>query len=327
MRRSIRCRRTAIVVAGFAVMVVPFVRPASAAITARCATRVVRASAPVHGDRTTTAILGGCTPVSVTGGSGVSVTDLVTHVSTTTWAERKGTTIERVGAYAAPGPNRCPQGTRLFVITGTVIGGSGAAMTVLSVGLQLSARVCVRAHAPATVEPGSVLRFNASGRRGPAPTTTTTAPSGNPPPPAVALPGGLADCPADARTAMIALVNRDRRQTGNLPPLAENTNLDWAARKHSVMMASTSDMTHNGWDTEIRESRYAVGAPGWTGQNIAYMTGGFAPATIESMFFNEVPPDDGHRLNILSANYHNIGVGCIVNNSTRAYWWSQDFGS
>ncbi len=126
---------------------------------------------------------------------------------------------------------------------------------------------------------------------------------------------------------MITLVNRDRQQTGNLPALRENVNLDWAARKHSIVMASTSVMSHAGWDTEIHDSNYVVGAPGWTGQNIAYMTGAFSPSTIESMFFNEVPPNDGHRLNILSTNYHNIGIGCMVNNSTGAYWWAQDFGS
>ena len=309
-------------------MVVPFVRPASAAVTARCATRVVRASARAGGERTSTAILGGCTPVAATGGWGVSVTNLVTHVSTTTWAEHKGTTIERVRAHVAPGPNRCPEGTRLFVITGEVVGGSGAVMAVLRLGTEVSARVCVRANAPATVEPGSFFRFNASGRpRTITTTTTTTTPGRNSPPAAVALPHGLSNCPASSRAAMVALVNRDRHQTGNLPPLAENVNLDWAARSHSVMMASTNNMTHNGWDTEIRESHYVLGAPGWEGQNIAYMTGGYAPATIESMFFNELPPNDGHRLNILSANYHNIGIGCIVNQSTGAYWWTQDFGS
>ena len=126
---------------------------------------------------------------------------------------------------------------------------------------------------------------------------------------------------------MIALVNHDRRQTGNRPPLTENANLDWAARKHSIVMATTSNMSHNGWDTEIAQSHYVVGTPGWTGQNIAWMTGGFSPATIESMFFNEVAPNDGHRQNILNTNFHNIGISCIVNKKTGAYWWTQDFGS
>jgi uncharacterized protein YkwD len=333
MRRPIRCRRAAITIAGASLALVPFVGPASAlTTTAHCTSRVVSAPALAGRARTSTAILTGCTPVSATGGWGIAVTNLVTHVSKTTWAKHRGTTIERVGATATAGPSRCPDGTRLFVITGRIIGGSGAAMTVLSVGMTISARVCVRPHAPAVVEPGAQYRFAAGTRHRTSttttepPTTTTTARHGTAPP-AVPLPSGLAACPANAGTAMITLVNRDRHQTGNLAPLTENTNLDWAARKHSVMMASTDVMTHNGWDTEIHDSHYVVGAPGWTGQNIAYMSGGFSPATIESMFFNEVPPNDGHRLNILSTNYHNIGIGCIVNNSTHTYWWSQDFGS
>jgi len=141
------------------------------------------------------------------------------------------------------------------------------------------------------------------------------------------LPAGLADCPSNAVSAMVALVNNDRHGTGNLAPLTQNANLDWAARKHSVMMASTGVMTHNGWDTEIRDSHYVVGAPGWTGQNIAWMSGGLSTATIQSIVLDEVAPNDGHRRNILSTNYHKIGIGCIVNTSTHTYWWSQDFGS
>jgi uncharacterized protein YkwD len=333
MRRPTRCRRVAITIAGASLALVPFVGRAAAVTTAaHCTNRVVRASTSVGGPRTSTAILSGCTPVSATGGWGISVTNLATHVSKTTWAEHRGTTIERVTATATPGPNRCPAGTRLFVITGRIIGGSGAAMTVLSIGMTVSARVCVRPHAPAIVEPGALFRFNAGPHHGATTTTTnhatttTTAPKGTAPP-AVSLPSGLADCPANARAEMVKLVNGDRHRTGNLAPLTENANLDWAARKHSVMMASTSNMTHNGWYTEIHDSHYVVGAPGWTGQNIAYMSGGFSPGAIESMFFNEVPPDDGHRLNILSTNYHNIGIGCIVNNASHTYWWSQDFGS
>jgi len=327
-------------VAGACLTVVPFVGSASAVVTTGCTNRVVRTPAFGSDAFTSIAILSGCTPLSATGGWGVSVTNLATHISKTTWAGHRGTTIARVSAHAVTGPDRCRGGTNPFVINGRITGGSGAALQVLRVGLEVSVRVCVRAHAPATVEPGSLYRFGAGAHvtttTGTAPTTTTSAPAattttmppdGNAPPPAVALPAGLADCPAASRSAMITLVNRDRQQTGGLPALTENTNLDWAARKHSVMMASTSNLTHDGWDTEIYDSHYVVGAPGWTGQNIAYMTGGYSPDTIESMFFNELPPNDGHRLNILSINYHHVGIGCIVNNATHAYWWSQDFGS
>ena len=278
------------------------------------------------------------------------MTNLKTHVSTIMWGGGRGSTVAEVTARRTSGPNRCPSGTALFIISGEITGGSGAALNAVKVGTGVSVRVCLIKGQPATLEPGSVYKFNAvvphivTSTTRPAPTTTarpaptttrpaptttitTPSPAGNSVPAAVAIPAGTAECPGTARSAMIALVNADRHGTGNLAPLAENANLDWAARKHSVMMATTSNMTHNGWDTEIHDSNYVVGAPGWTGQNIAWMTGGFAPAEIESGFFNEVPPNDGHRLNILSTNYHKIGIGCIVNKSTGAYWWTQDFGS
>lgn len=321
-------------------MLVPFVRPAGAVTPVQCTERSAHAPVETGDVLVSTAILSGCTPLSATGGRGTAVTNLKTHVSKTTWADGKGTTIADLNALRGSGPSRCPNGTTLFVIGGRVVGGSGAALHVFRVGMSVSARVCVSERLPATIEPGSSYKFAASAPRNVtrntrppettttgAPTTTTTAPNGNNVPPAVTLTAGLADCPANYQTAMITLVNTDRRQTGNLPPLSENANLDWAARKHSVVMATTSIMSHNGWDTEIHDSNYVVGSPGWTGQNIAYMTGRYAPDTIESNFFNEVPPDDGHRLNILSANFHNIGIGCIINKSTGAYWWSQDFGS
>jgi uncharacterized protein YkwD len=288
------------------------------------------------------------------------VTNLQTHVSKTTWANGKGTTIADLNAHSSSAPNRCPNGTSLFVMSGRIIGGSGAALRTLSPGMTVRAHLCVSERLPATIEAGSAYKFGTAATprvattttttttrpattttrpattttrpattttRPPTTTTTTPAPGGTNVPPAITLPAGLADCPQSPRATMIALVNTDRHGTGNLPALAENANLDWAARDHSIVMATNSVMSHNGWDTEIQASNYVVGSPGWTGQNIAWMTGGYAPATIESSFFNEVPPDDGHRLNILSANYHNIGIGCIVNQATGAYWWTQDFGS
>ena len=344
MHSSGGLRRAAIWIAGISLTLVPFVRSASAVTVAQCTGRVAHAPVGVDGALVSTATLRGCTPVLNIGGWGTAVTNLKTHVSTTTWAGGRGSTVAEVTARRASGPNRCPSGTVLFIISGEITGGSGAALNAVKVGTGVSVRVCLIKGQPATLEPGSVYKFNAAvpnvvtSTTRPAPTTTarpavTTSPAptttlaGSSVPAAVALSTGTAECPANARSAMIALVNADRHGTGNLPALTENANLDWAARKHSVMMATTSNMTHNGWDTEIHDSHFVVGSPGWTGQNIAWMPGGFAPAQIESGFFNELPPDDGHRLNILSTNYHKIGIGCIVNRSSGAYWWTQDFGS
>ena len=123
---------------------------------------------------------------------------------------------------------------------------------------------------------------------------------------------------------MIALVNRDR---GGLAPLAENGQLDAAARAHSIKMAQSGNMSHDGWDSEIAAAGFTPGPPGMTGQNIALRSGGYSPDAIESMFFNETPPNDGHRQNILNSSFHQIGIGCMLNNATGVYWWTQDFGS
>jgi uncharacterized protein YkwD len=355
-----RTCRTAFSIAGASLILMPLALPAAAGVpTTRCAKFVTPAPIAVDGVRTRIATVKGCAGLPP-GASGRSVTNLRTHVNVTTWSDGLGTTTAEVTYGGGPRANHCPKGTNLILVRGKVTGGTGAERELFRIGEPMSARLCMNDHAAATLEPGSSYRFGARAsttttttgttRTTSAPprttsppttptthkttttttpptTTTTPAPGGSNPPPPVSVPAGLSACPAGANSAMVTLVNRDRQQTGNLPALRENVNLDWAARKHSIVMATTSVMSHNGWDTEIHDSNYVVGAPGWTGQNIAWMTGSFAPSTIESGFFNEVPPNDGHRLNILSTNYHNIGIGCMVNNSTGAYWWAQDFGS
>jgi uncharacterized protein YkwD len=140
------------------------------------------------------------------------------------------------------------------------------------------------------------------------------------------VPAGLSACPGDAVGSMTALVNRDRGGMG-LAPLSVNGQLNSAAHAHSVKMAQTGSLSHDGWDTEIANSGFAPGAPGMTGQNIAMRSGGYSPDAIEAMFFNETPPNDGHRKSILNPNFHQIGIGCVLNNATGVYWWTQNFGS
>ena len=54
---------------------------------------------------------------------------------------------------------------------------------------------------------------------------------------------------------------------------------------------------------------------------------GYEMAVILAGLFNETPPNDGHRQSILNGNFHQVGVGCVLNNATGVYWWTQDFGS
>jgi uncharacterized protein YkwD len=118
------------------------------------------------------------------------------------------------------------------------------------------------------------------------------------------------------------LVNADRKSQGK-PPLADNAKLDKAAQTHTAWMASTGNFSHSGWDTEIANAGYK----GWTaiGQNIA--AGQTTAASVESAWFNETPPNDGHRQNILNAAYTNMGIGCTHVDKGYGFYWAEDFGN
>jgi uncharacterized protein YkwD len=40
----------------------------------------------------------------------------------------------------------------------------------------------------------------------------------------------------------------------------------------------------------------------------------------------ELPPDDGHRMNILSATFRHIGI-CVYRNGSGVVWLTQDFSN
>ena len=75
-------------------------------------------------------------------------------------------------------------------------------------------------------------------------------------------------------------------------------------------------MSHDGWDTVIRASGYPYG---WWGENVAfgYTTGD----SVMVAWMNST----GHRANILSPDYRDIGIGCAYSAGHVAYW-TQDFG-
>jgi len=315
MRRPTPCLLAATIAAA-SLTAIPFAGPAAAGSSAQCTKLVAPAPTAVNGVRVRTARLSGCTPTSATGGSGTSITNLTTLVSTTTWDYGAGTTVVKSTYRPGPSPNNCPNGTHLTISGGRVTGGSGAALNVIKVGSTVNARWCVSPQYAVTLEPGSAQKFSA-----------VTANNSSPPPAPVPLPAGLKACPSNAASAVTALANRDRKRVANAPPLKESANLDWAARKHAIAMAVKGYSFHDGWDTEIRDSRFVAGPPYWEGQNVGWMISYFDPKLIESGYFDEKPPEDGHRLNILNTNYHYIGVGCVIKKSNNAIFSTQDFGS
>jgi uncharacterized protein YkwD len=129
---------------------------------------------------------------------------------------------------------------------------------------------------------------------------------------------------------LFALINHDRSVQG-LYPYVLNSTLSAGARLHSVKMSGCG-LSHQCPGEPNPCQRVTNEGISWTscGENVGYTSpypsawGGVQG--IEKDMLDEQPPDDGHRLNLLSTSYHRIGVGIYID--ARGYVWiTEDFAS
>jgi uncharacterized protein YkwD len=119
---------------------------------------------------------------------------------------------------------------------------------------------------------------------------------------------------------LLGLTNRERRQAG-LPPLRLSAPLGRAAQFHAEDMNSNSYLEHEGldgskpWDRAEREGYEGS----YIGENIA--VGGSSPEETIEQWMNS----PGHRGNILSSEYTEIGFGYSSQNDN--HYWVQVFGN
>lgn len=118
---------------------------------------------------------------------------------------------------------------------------------------------------------------------------------------------------------VIKIVNQERTKRG-LQPLKANWELSRVARYKSQDMANKGYFSHTsptyGSPFRMMENfgiRYTA-----AGENIAY--GAKTPREVMTMWMNST----GHRNNILSQNYDQIGVG-VAKNKRGVYYWTQMF--
>jgi uncharacterized protein YkwD len=134
----------------------------------------------------------------------------------------------------------------------------------------------------------------------------------------------------EARQYMVALVNRDRASAGLRPVELDEGPPTVAGDAHAADMAQLGYLGHWGSDGSVPEQRHTqAGGADMVLENALCFTDEIArrldpkplidPAQIEraeSLFFDEVPPNDGHRRNILKPAHTKVGIGVAQSTET-----------
>ena len=124
-------------------------------------------------------------------------------------------------------------------------------------------------------------------------------------------------------------INQERALHG-LRPLHMASELRLSSRRHNVTMARFNEMSHQLPGEPVFTTRIANAGYDWiwAGENIAWnseMT--LSGVTLlERLMYNEKPPNDDHRLNILSTHYRNVGVDVYMDRDNHKVWLTTDFG-
>jgi uncharacterized protein YkwD len=179
---------------------------------------------------------------------------------------------------------------------------------------------------PGPSAPARPKRPRPSATPSPTPTPTPTPTPATPPPPAPQT--GAAD-------QVLALINQARAQSG-LPALTMTAGLDQSSAAHNARMEDGCGLSHQCPGEPSLGARETAAGVNWTsaGENIG--DGGpvsDTSAAIAQMavgltqdMLNEKPPDDGHRMNILSSSFHHIGI-TVTRDSSGTVWMTQDFSN
>jgi uncharacterized protein YkwD len=134
-----------------------------------------------------------------------------------------------------------------------------------------------------------------------------------------------------ARKAVLCLVNKQRQQAG-LRPLERNKKLQKAAQRHNDRMDGTGCFSHECPGEPPLDARLdeylSGGLSAWgIGENVAWGSGELGtPEAIVKAWMNS----PGHRANILSRDWREIGVGFTAGSpssgNSNAGIYTTDFG-
>jgi uncharacterized protein YkwD len=130
--------------------------------------------------------------------------------------------------------------------------------------------------------------------------------------------------------AMLGLLNQERRAHGRRP-LTMAWRLRESAHRHNLRMARANVMSHQlpgeaFFATRISNTGYRWRA---AGENIGWTSSLTSPGlmALEKQMYHEVPPNDGHRVNILSRTFKQVGIDVYYDARHQKLWFTQDFGT
>lgn len=130
--------------------------------------------------------------------------------------------------------------------------------------------------------------------------------------------------------AVLALMNTQRALHGRAP-LRMNSLLVRSAHAHNLWMARYNTMSHQLTGEAFFANRILSAGYDYlnAGENIGWnsvrtLTG---VLDLQKIMYNEVPPEDGHRQNILNANFRDVGIDVYFDSHNNKLWLTQDFGS
>lgn len=115
---------------------------------------------------------------------------------------------------------------------------------------------------------------------------------------------------AQVEQSIFKKVNEERRKKG-VPELKYDYTVERYARIKSQDMGDNNYFSHTDTSGKLISDKMKIDGVGFSawGENIAYIGGNSDPEVLANQFMNNWMNSEGHKQNILSTNYSNIGVG------------------
>ena len=138
------------------------------------------------------------------------------------------------------------------------------------------------------------------------------------------------DTRSDWANAVLDELNSERAAHG-LSALKLNSKLVDSAHTHNLAMAKADTLSHKLNGEADLGSRVSAAGYHWSmvGENIAYNSSQSESGVlaVQKAMYDEKPPNDGHRQNILNSKFVDVGIDVINDSEHGKVWLVTDFGS